>query len=314
MNHHHLEPSLRVAGICKRFDHLTALDHLSLDIMRGEVFGLLGPNGAGKTTLVRIIVGLLAPDEGTVELAGANGTPRSRLIGICPQELVLWDSLSCLEQIELVASLYGAGRSEARQRALDLIAQLGLTDKRNTLARKLSGGMKRRLNLALAVIHEPKLLLLDEPEAGLDPHGRVLVRELIRSLAGRMTVILTSHNMDEVERTADRVGIIDHGQLLVVDTPAALKASVGEGDLLSIELEGDPGDLAATCSALAGLRAGLRAAAVEGALHLHGLHVVDVVADAVGLLRARGVRMRGLSLRENTLEDVFISLTGRRLA
>lgn len=307
-------PSLRLKGICKHFGDLAALSDIAFDIARGEVFGLLGPNGAGKTTLIRIIVGLLAADAGSVELADGQGVTRSRLIGICPQELVIWESLSCTEQLELVARLYGANAQLARARAARLLEELGLSEKRHTLGRRLSGGMKRRLNLALAVVHEPKVLLLDEPEAGLDPHSRVLVRELIRSMAGRMTVILTSHNMDEVERIVDRVGIIDHGKLLVVDTPTALKASIGVGDRLSIELDGDPGDVGALCASLSAIKPGLTVVSADGALHLHGLHVVDVIADAIGLLRSRNVATRGLSLRENTLEDVFISLTGKRLA
>ncbi|MCU0661600.1 MAG: ABC transporter ATP-binding protein [Myxococcota bacterium] len=309
-----VQPSLRLVGICKRFGQLEVLREVSFEIRRGEVFGLLGPNGAGKTTLIRIIVGLLPADKGQVELRGGENGGRSRLIGICPQEVVLWEHLTCLEQLELVATLYGATSSQARQRALALLDGLGLSDKGKVQSRKLSGGMKRRLNLALAVVHEPKVLLLDEPEAGLDPQSRVLVRELIRSLAGRMTVILTSHNMDEVERIADRVGIIDHGRLLVVDTPQALKASVGEGDLLTIELEDGTRDIGQVMEALEALRPGLKVSRDDGALRLQGLHVVEVIADAVGLLRTQDVRMRGLVLRENTLEDVFLALTGRRLA
>jgi ABC-2 type transport system ATP-binding protein len=165
------------------------------------------------------------------------------------------------------------------------------------------------------VVHEPRLLLLDEPEAGLDPQARVLVRELVRSLAGRMTIILTSHNMDEVERTADRVGIIDKGQLLVVDTPAALAASVGAGDLLSIELVQPLGAAReGTVAALEALRPGLRASVVDTTVSVHGLHVLDALADVVNLLRSRGVAIAGLSLRENSLEDVFLTLTGKRLS
>jgi ABC-2 type transport system ATP-binding protein len=309
---------VRVEAVTKRFGDRTALDAVSLELKQGEVFGLLGPNGAGKTTLVRVLVGLLAPDSGRVELHGAEGlspAARGRLVGICPQELVVWERLTCSEQLELIAGLYGLPSTETKTRGAALLGELGLADRADTQARHLSGGMRRRLNLALAVVHEPRLLLLDEPEAGLDPQSRVLVRELIRRLAGRMTVVLTGHNMDEVDRTADRVGILDHGKLLVVDTPAALKARVGAGDRLSLELAQPPADTGgALLQALEALRPGLSASLDGARLEVTGLHVLDALTDVVNLLRARQVAFSGLTLRENSLEDVFLTLTGRRLS
>ena len=142
-----------------------------------------------------------------------------RRIGLCPQELVIWETLTCLEQLVFVGTQYDLARGEARRRALELLDILGLSDKANKLAKTLSGGMKRRLNLALALVHDPELLVLDEPQAGLDPQSRILVREYIRSLAEEKTVLLTTHEMDEADRLAERIGIIDHGQLLVLDTP-----------------------------------------------------------------------------------------------
>ena len=231
---------LQTEHLTKRYGPLTAVDDLSLEVHEGEVFGFLGPNGAGKTTSISMMCGLLKPDAGRVLIHGQlvhGGAPEVRArVGVCPQETVLWEKLTALEQLEFVGTLYGVTPRTARQRGGVLLETLGLSAKSNELAGKLSGGMKRRLNLALALIHDPQILVLDEPEAGLDPQSRVLVREFIRSLARKKTVILTTHNMDEAERLADRVAIIDHGRLLVVDTPDELKRTVGEGDVLEVNI------------------------------------------------------------------------------
>ena len=234
------ETVIQTHKLTKRYNGLTAVDDLSLEIHKGEVFGLLGPNGAGKTTSISMICGLLQPDAGEVLIQGqpVHGDDvevRSR-VGVCPQEVILWEKLTCLEQLEFVGEMYSVPRKVSRQRGGELLETLGLTEKADQLASTLSGGMQRRLNLALALVHDPEILVLDEPEAGLDPQSRVLVREYLRSLAHQKTIILTTHNMDEADRIADRVAIIDHGKLLVLDTPEALKRSIGEGDVLELEV------------------------------------------------------------------------------
>jgi len=222
---------LETIGLTKRFGSLVAVNDLSLKVEDGEVFGFLGPNGAGKTTAIHMMCGLLKPDAGQTLIHGrpaASGDPDTRArVGVCPQNIVLWGNMTCLEQLEFIGEMYGVARTEARRRGLALLEAMSLTDKRDRLARTLSGGMQRRLNLAMALVHDPAILVLDEPEAGLDPQSRVLVREFIKSLTRKKTVILTTHNMDEAERLADRVAIIDQGHLLTVDTPEALKRQVG---------------------------------------------------------------------------------------
>jgi ABC-2 type transport system ATP-binding protein len=237
-----LAPSRRIAvetaGLTKRFGDILAVAGLALQVFEGEVFGLLGPNGAGKSTTINLVCGLLGADSGTVRIFGEPVRPGSEVvrsrIGICPQDIVVWPKLTCLEQLAFIGRMYG----------------LGLAEKRNRVAATLSGGMKRRLNLALALVHDPSVVILDEPEAGLDPQSRVMVREYIRAMASRRTVLFTTHNMDEAERICDRVAIIDRGRLLALDTPDRLKKTIGAGEV---------------------------------------------------------------RLRENSLEDVFIALTGRRL-
>lgn len=227
----------------KRYGDLVAVDDLTLDVREGEVFGFLGPNGAGKTTSINLMCGLLKPDAGRVLLKGArldgDADARAR-VGVCPQEIVLWDRLTCIEQLQFIGEMYDVPPRESRRRSERLLADLGLEEKRDKQARTLSGGLKRRLNIAMALVHDPEIVILDEPEAGLDLQSRVRVREYIRDLARTRTLILTTHNMDEAERLADRVAIIDHGRLLVLDTPEALKRSVGEGDIIEIRPARDP--------------------------------------------------------------------------
>ncbi len=235
------EVVLGVEDLVKRFGDVTAVDGLSFQVREGEVFGLLGPNGAGKTTTIQAICGLLAPDAGQVTYRGqpvetTSADYRVR-VGLCPQEIVLWPRLTCLEQLRFLGQMYGIRGAEAAQRGESLLDELGLADRRDRQARTLSGGMQRRLNLAMALVHDPEIVVLDEPEAGLDPQSRVRVREFVRSLARRKTVLVTTHNMDEADRVADRVAIVDHGRLLVLDTPAALKASTGPVEVRDPTLE-----------------------------------------------------------------------------
>jgi ABC-2 type transport system ATP-binding protein len=305
---------LRTEGLTKRYGSLVAVDDLSLEVYEGEILGFLGPNGAGKTTSIHMVCGLLRPDAGRVLVHGrplANGAAEVRArVGVCPQEIVLWGKLTCLEQLEFVGTMYNVPRRAARQRGLELLERLGLAERRRQQARTLSGGMQRRLNLALALVHDPEILVLDEPEAGLDPQSRVLVRDYVRSLARQKTIILTTHNMDEADRMADRVAILDHGRLLVLDTPAALKRRVGEGDVLEIEAAGDA-PVEQAQAAVAPLVA--QAARVGRVLVLRARGIAEQIPAVLEALRAAGFRPQEVRLRENTLEDVFLALTGRRL-
>jgi len=318
------EVVLRTEGLTKRYGALTAVKDLTLEVYEGEVLGFLGPNGAGKTTSIHMICGLLRPDAGRVTVRGAPVTGNGRdvrvRIGVCPQKIVLWDRLTCLEQLQFIGQMYGLSGKEARRRGDRLLEGLDLADKRNKQARTLSGGMQRRLNLLMALVHDPELVVLDEPEAGLDPQSRVKVREYIQSLARIKTVIVTTHNMDEADRVADRVAIIDQGELLVVDTPEALKRRVGEGDALEIDFKGLEGDQAGSCAraALAPLcddaSRGITAVdAAHGILTVHALNAVTILPAILEALAAAGLQPGEVHLRQNTLEDVFIRLTGRRL-
>jgi ABC-2 type transport system ATP-binding protein len=304
---------LQARELTKRYGALTAVHNLSLEVYEGEVLGLLGPNGAGKTTSINMLCGLLKPDSGQVSIRGkiiTNGDAKLRSrVGMCPQNIVLWNTLTCLEQMQFIGEMYGLKGRSARQRSEQLLEELDLSEKKDKLARTLSGGMQRRLNLAMALVHDPEILVLDEPEAGLDPQSRVMVREYIKSLARRKTIILTTHNMDEADRMADRVAIIDHGQLLTVDTPEALKHTVGEGDVLEIELNNDTAEQAR--AALVSIVPGV--SSTNHTLIIRARGVVELLPAILDALHSVNASLGEVRLRANSLEDVFLSLTGWRM-
>jgi ABC-2 type transport system ATP-binding protein len=210
-----------------------------------------------------------------------------------------------------MGNLYGIPSKQCRLSGRGLLEMLGLINKSKVYARNLSGGMKRRLNIALALIHNPRILILDEPEAGLDPQSRVLVRNFIKSLSKEKTIILTSHNMDEVDRLADRVAIMDYGKIMLTDTPYNLKNSIGEGDVLEIEITEDTGGK--TDNLISALRHEYIVIQSGNSLIIKAVHLIDKIHDITSLIKDAGLNIKEIKLRENTLEDVFIHLTGRML-
>jgi ABC-2 type transport system ATP-binding protein len=310
---------LQVENLTRRYGPVVAVNNLSLSVNEGEVFGFLGPNGAGKTTSINMLCGLLKPDAGRVlirdqSITNGDTDVRAR-VGVCPQDVVVWERLTCLEQLQFIGEMYGLKSTFARQRGVQLLEQLDLVEKRDHQARTLSGGMRRRLSLALALVHDPSIVVLDEPEAGLDPQSRIKVRDFIRSLARKRTIILTTHNMDEAERVADRIAIIDHGELLVLDTPEALKRSVGEGDVLEIALNGqtENGGIQRACEELKRLTPGISLDTARNIATVRALNVVNLLPSIMKVLARSELHCGEVRLRANSLEDVFIQLTGRRL-
>jgi ABC-2 type transport system ATP-binding protein len=307
--------ALRAEHLTRRFGDITAVDDLSLDVRRGEILGFLGPNGAGKTTTLRMLCGLLRPDEGQVAIDGRFVRPGSRcdpaLIGVSPQAIVIWEMLTCREQLEFAARIQDMPRRAARERAAELLAVFGLEDKADRLGRSLSGGLQRRLNIALGLVHRPAILFLDEPQAGLDPQSRVLVRDYVRSLRGSTTVVVTTHDMEEAEKLADRICIVDHGRILALDTVEGVKRQAGEGDRFEIELaEGVPESLPpllGPCLPDASLSVRGRALAFTAS------GASAVLPEVLRVIASRGLRLEQVRMRKTTLEDVFIHLTGRGL-
>jgi len=311
------ETVLEVKELVRYFGDLLAVDHLSLEVRRGEILGFLGPNGAGKTTSIRMMCGLLKPSSGEVRINGnkintEGGTMSRAQVGICPQENILWEKLTCFEQLVFSARMYNVPGETARKRADMLLSRMGLEAKRDKLASTLSGGMKRRMNVILTLMHDPEILVFDEPEAGLDPQSRILVREFIREMAMAKTVIFTTHNMDEAERIADRVAIIDSGRLLMTDTPGNLKNSIGEGDNLELDVgAGGLSDLEEVAATLS--QKGFTVIREDFTLHIRAMDLIPKIHDIYQILEKHGVTVNEMRMRENSLEDVFIHLTGKSL-
>lgn len=310
------EVYLSVEGLVKKYRDLTAVDNISFSVKRGEVFGLLGPNGAGKTTLIRMLCGLIKADGGSISMKGGAPVSGNKdinpMIGLCPQEIVVWELLTCLEQLSFLGISYGLTAKKARERSLYLLESLGLWEKKNKLAKTLSGGMQRRLNLALALIHNPELIILDEPQAGLDPQSRILVRDFIRALSKERTVILTTHDMDEAERLSDRVAIIDRGKILVLDTPEKIKEQSGAGDILQIRLNGVPKGMSEKIIGSVPPEFTDKKFS-DGQLLLGGNDLLNLVPTIVQRLQSLKLQPENIIIRKRTLEDAFIAMTGRRL-
>lgn len=313
-----MTPAIEARALTKRFGDVTAVDALSVEIGRGEVFGFLGPNGAGKTTSIRMIAGFVRPTSGEIWIDGKQVDPKARdqrsLVGVCPQGLVLWEHLTIRENLQFMADMYGVARGEGAKRAGAIIERLRLEEKADELAGHLSGGLKRRLNLGLALVHDPPILVLDEPSAGLDPQSRIVVHDFIQELSKKegKTVILTTHEMDVADRLSTRVAIMDRGKLKVVDTPDRLKNTVGEGDTVVLRLK----DAAAAARAVdvAGAIDGVRGAvALSREVRFQALNAVARLRDVFAALEKAGIEVEDASMRKNTLEDVFIQLTGRAL-
>ncbi len=306
---------IEAKDLTKRYGDLMAVDGLNIGIKKGEVFGFLGPNGAGKTTSIKMMVGLLRPTSGKVLI---NGTDVKEIekgtIGICPQELMLWEYLTCKESLNLMADMYEVPKKIRDPRVEKLLSDLFLVEKADTIVSKLSGGMKRRLNLALAVIHEPEVVVLDEPSEGLDPQSRRVLWNYIRAMRDEegKTVILTTHIMDEADQLSDRIAIIDHGKLIRLDTPENLKKEIGEGDVVDLKIS-DTSRNQELITELANDEDVISVVEVNGRINIRALNAVSKLPMMMQTVERLDVQVADISVRQNTLEDVFIDLTGTGL-
>ena len=308
---------IEVQHIVKRFGELVAVNDVSFEVRAGEIFGLLGPNGAGKSTLIRILTTLIEPSAGTATVAGfdivhaADAVRKS--IGVIPQNMTSDPDLTCEENLTIHARLYGIAGARRKQLARDLLESVQLGKWAKAYARTLSGGMRRRLEIARGLVHQPRILFLDEPTTGLDPVSRISVWEMISQLREHqgLTLFLTTHYMDEADRLCDRLAIVDRGRIVVLDTPVALKSSVPGASVIETRLEPD---LPQGVTELERLPA-VRRAQLQGEA-LYRIFCDDGPAAAQGLMelaRARGVGIRTLSIQSTSLDDVFVHYTGRGL-
>ncbi len=310
---------IETQGLVKVFNKkVRAVDGLSIKVRRGEVFGFLGPNGAGKTTSIKMMVGLLKPTKGKTIIDGHEVKAGSRVVkekvGVCPQEITIWEKLTTYENLRMIGDLYDTPKTKLEESINSLLSDLQLEDKRNERAEALSGGMKRRLNLAMALVHDPEIVVLDEPSPGLDPQSRLVLWDFIQGIPkkGEKTVILTTHFMEEADRLSNTVAIIDHGKLLVNDTPQTLKASVGEGDVLILAFE-EGANLNDAAADFKKLKDVLSTVVASGHVVLRVKNAMSKLPEFFEFVHDHGSEVRDVRYRGTTLEDVFISLTGRGL-
>ncbi|MGH9604211.1 MAG: ABC transporter ATP-binding protein [Terracidiphilus sp.] len=302
-------PPLEAANLVKRFGQVTAVDGISLELRPGECFGLLGPNGAGKSTLIRSIVGRVIPDSGQVAVFGAPAASAAArtALGWVPQELALYPRLTAAENLRAFGSYYGLSGKTLHEAVVRCLRWAALEDRSAELTRNLSGGMKRRLNMATGLINNPRLVLMDEPTAGVDPQSRNRIFEMIEALrAEGTTIIYTTHYMEEAERLCNRIAIVDHGRIIALDTAETLvRASFGSRSQVVARFDGSPEALAAWTAAHDGR---LTDSTAEFSIE-HPREVAALLDSA----SAAGLALVDLSLRRPNLESVFLHLTGREL-
>ena len=306
---------LECRDLRKSFGDLVAVSGISFHIAEGETYGLLGPNGAGKTTTISMICGLLEGDGGEVLIDGVSLTPTSVAvkagIGYVPQELAIYPDLTARENLRFFARLYGMGRKEANGRIDEILEITGLAERADDMSKEYSGGMKRRLNIGIGLLHHPRLLVLDEPTVGVDPQSRNAILESVERLADEgVAVLYTTHYMEEAERLCDRVGIVDLGELKAEGTRQELVRLVGEHDQVQLAATGD---LSAGARVIAEIGAVREASVRDGGIDLIVDEARNVLPDILARTAAAGVSVRSVEVKEPDLEAVFLHLTGKAL-
>ena len=304
---------LEVRDLRHSYGQAKALDGVQIEVQAGEMFGLLGPNGAGKTTLMSILACLLEPTSGEARLDGAWLSPQNRAprpwIGVVPQELALYQDLSARENLQFFGSLYGMSETRLKARTEEVLAAIGLAERADDRAGTFSGGMQRRLNLGVGLIHEPKLLLLDEPTTGVDPQSRNHIFEEIRRVnrAG-MTVIYTSHYMEEVEALCTRIGVIDHGRIIACDTLAGLLSQMD--GILRLRFQEVTEQLRQRLRQLSDVR---DLDEQDGKVTVYCKEAESTLLKILSVVNETHAELVGLEMEEPNLERVFLHLTGRAL-
>lgn len=306
---------MQTFGITKRFGDFTAVDHLDLKI-KHEVFGLLGPNGAGKTTLQRMLVTVLLPTEGSATVAGADVVHEAdkvrERIGVVTQASTLDIELSALENMNLYGKYYGVPRQLRQERIKELLEVAGLSDRAKIPVAGYSGGMKRRLEIIRALVHDPQVLFLDEPTTGLDPQARAAVLEYVKKIHEEqgITLVITTHYLDEAENLCDNLAIIDHGKIVALGSPLELKRKVSGGDIVEADFTSLP---YIVIKILESADFVLEVKRRKDGLTILVKNGAEAVPKIVGLVDSNGGKLRTITLRELTLDDVFLTFTGRSL-
>lgn len=306
---------LEIKGVYKNFKDLVALKNIELEVEEGEIFGLLGPNGAGKTTLINILSMVKRKDLGTIKIFGKvleeEPTAIKRQLGVVPQELAIFESLTAYENVHFFGSLYGFKGEELKGKVYEALHFVGLEQRAKDKAKHFSGGMKRRLNIACGIVHDPKLVIMDEPTVGIDPQSRNYILEAIKALKAKgTTVIYTTHYMEEAESLCERIGIIDRGEVIAVGTKEALAGLIEEYATVQMTLR----DLSKVKEEKLMLIKGVEQVKFEGnVLTVYSRREVTNLDQIITLLIQEGAELTDIHMKELNLEDVFLNLTGRAL-
>ena len=309
--------AIEVVNIVKKYGDFIAVDGISFNVKEGEIFGLLGPNGAGKSTLIRMMTTLIPITSGTARIAGHDvqrePDEARRTIGVIPQALTSDLDLTIEENLNIYAKLYDVPAKERKHSIDELLELVDLTKWRHAQTKTLSGGMRRRLEIARGLVHSPKIFFLDEPTTGLDPVSRVAVWEMLTNIKShrQLTILITTHYMDEADRLCDRIAIVDHGKLVALDTPAALKASVPGSNVIEAQFDNPPADWEQRLHSLDEVTSVQHEGAgmfrvLTGNGSRTTTQLVEVAVQA-------GVPVRSLTVQNTTLDDVFVHYTGRQL-
>ena len=306
---------LEVKNLTKKFDDFVAVDNISFSINEGEIFGLLGPNGAGKSTTINLIAGLLRCGEGEINILGKNSRKHSRFakmnIGIVPQDLAIYENLTTFENVKFFAGLYGIRGSELTEMAQNALEFVGLLDKQKEYPKNFSGGMKRRLNIACAIAHRPKLIIMDEPTVGIDPHSRNYILQSIHKLNEMgCTIIYTSHYMEEVEEICTRISIMDHGKVIAEGTKEQLISIITNTKDIWIEIKSiEQIDL----EEIKGINGVNSVLVEENLIKINSEIDVNNLNNILLNLMNQRIEISSLEEKEPNLETVFLTLTGRKL-
>jgi len=306
---------ITVENLVKRYNGHTAVDGVSFEINRGEIFGLLGPNGAGKSTIISILCCLLEPTLGSVVIDGSdirkNANNIKKIIGVVPQEISLYHTLTARENLVFYGKIYGLSGRALKTRVEALLDMVGLTERADDLLEGYSGGMKRRINIAAALLHEPRILYLDEPTTGVDPQSRRRIYDTIQDLNRQgMTVLLTTHQMEDAEKLCHRIAIVDKGKLIALDTQKGLLELVGESDLIHVqatEISPDPVELIKRMPDVQ------KVSLDEGNITIQLVRGRESLAGIIDILTSSGTRVESIYIKEPDLETLFLHLTGTSL-
>jgi ABC-2 type transport system ATP-binding protein len=308
--------AIEVQNIVKKFGDFTAVNGINFSVENGEIFGLLGPNGAGKSTLIRMMVTLLTPTAGTAVVNGydivkqANGVRKS--IGVIPQAMTSDLELSVEENLIIFAKLYGVPRAKREKLIDELLTAVELTKWRDAQVSKLSGGMRRRVEIARGLVHEPRIFFLDEPTTGLDPVSRVAVWEMLQKIKSErdLTILITTHYMDEADKLCDRVAIVDHGELKALDTPFKLKASIPGKNVLEASFSWTPPGWLERLQQIPNVQS---VTGEDNIFRISTTNGPETTLAVMEMAKNAGVTVHGLSVQSTTLDDVFVHYTGRAL-